>query len=489
MKCNDDNNSTEDDCWDAFGSDSDDDDDDEDNTNSSRKNPDGSRSKKCAADITTALESAADATALDMTQYFVSLMRSTEVPLKDRLVSVGPQGTSGDGEEVREGFGFSSIMVEKVTARGMNITSQDLSVPHLRGMCDAAVIFGDELCQGKSKSPENSCIRRGLLAGGVLWLIVPIDGMDQTKLSVKIVEQYSEAVWDTDSIQTIYSSSRFHSIRLKKRACLVNAWTCPWMDKASKIGMDLQANHPPGMTNENGITPQSSETHLQYERRVANDVTITPSVAERTKEKIVLPESGDPVYATVLTEANTKKAIATLQMHGFVVIKGLIPPEQTIPWGKAVLSDFASAVDRLKNHPTRPVDLINPQTAGSGVQRAFEPLSYKEMAMREDLRVDLRSGPEMEKLRRAENDLAYQSIKMDGYDDEDNLNDGPSTVDSTFMGTTRSWRFHPSLVAILKGTFNPRHESLFRGNFGRWNFGGSGPDGSPQPLRIGQIGN
>ena len=63
---------------------------------------------------------------------------------------------------------------------------------------------------------------------------------------------------------------------------------------------------------------------------------------------------------------------------------------------------------------------------------------------------------------------------------------GPSIVDADIAGTVACWRFHPSILAIV---FNPREASLFGGNFGRWNFGGTGPDGSPRPFRLGQVGS
>ena len=63
---------------------------------------------------------------------------------------------------------------------------------------------------------------------------------------------------------------------------------------------------------------------------------------------------------------------------------------------------------------------------------------------------------------------------------------GPSIVDADIAGTVACWRFHPSILAIV---FNPREASLFGGNFGRWNFGGAGPDGSPRPFRLGQVGS
>jgi hypothetical protein len=68
-------------------------------------------------------------------------------------------------------------------------------------------------------------------------------------------------------------------------------------------------------------------------------------------------------------------------------------------------------------------------------------------------------------------------------------NNVPFTVDSHVVGTVSNWRFHPSIIAIVKGLFNHKDDTLAKGNFGRWNFGGSGPDGSPQPFRIGPIGS
>jgi hypothetical protein len=50
---------------------------------------------------------------------------------------------------------------------------------------------------------------------------------------------------------------------------------------------------------------------------------------------------------------------------------------------------------------------MNPDAAADASKdHTFEPLSYREMAMREDLRVDLRSGPTMEGLRPSQNDAA-----------------------------------------------------------------------------------
>jgi hypothetical protein len=111
-------------------------------------------------------------------------------------------------------------------------------------------------------------------------------------------------------------------------------------------------------------------------------------------------EGGPASFTTILTDANVQRVTEILREHGLVIIKGLLPPSQTIPWGDAALADFNAAVSRLRRHPTRPVDLMNPRTAAVAAdaddaaasdehRAAFEPLSYREMVMREDLRVDL----------------------------------------------------------------------------------------------------
>ena len=44
------------------------------------------------------------------------------------------------------------------------------------------------------------------------------------------------------------------------------------------------------------------------------------------------------------------------------------------------------------------------------------------------------------------------------------------------------------MLEVIRRTMNPKVESLFRGNAGRYNFNGSGPDGSFQDLRVSPVG-
>jgi len=442
--------------WGAFGSDSDSEGDDIVVANNEQAQPNAFFEATAASAITVAI-----------TQHFCSLTKSTGVGLGERVVAITCVLHGNEcGEEAENS---RTTMTEWVIRRGMKVAAGDINDS---STCDSVVLIvgdTDDLHSSSSLS-----IRHRLVPGGVVWLM--IKRQENEEIGNISFDCFSQSIWE--GISCISTSSSYSVHKIQKRACLVNAMSCPWMDKKSIIekNVALAAEKTCGSLQVVG----ENETYMQFELRLASQVTIVPSVAERTREKIH-SESCAGYYTTILTDTNIIHAIRMLREHGLVIIKGLLPPEQTLPWGKVVLEDFTSAVEALKNHPSRPVDLLNPDKG------QFEPMSYKEMAMREDLRVDLRSGPSMEKLRSYENNLASQA--MAGSNIADNGNQ-PTIITADTMGTAGpSWRYHPSIIAILKNLFNPRDDSLYKGNFGRWNFGGNGPDGSPQPYRLGQIGS
>lgn len=431
--------STDDDaCWDAFGSDSE---------------SDGEQPLSSTGNQEHDLEAIADLVSLAATQHFAHLIKTSGVPLNDRFVAIGSHNVPEWG----------ALIASKLSDRGISVSTIKESVS--KSLFDAAIIFHntDKIDE---KSSRLAChIRKSLLPGGSLWIISPLD--------CNPVGELTGDVWDIGSAVTTHPSHVYNVTKIQKHACLINAWSCPWMDKHSIIPEQI-------VHSKIGESIQPNETYLQYEQRVANNLTICPSVAERRREKLSIDIQS--VHATVLTNAHVKEALSILRKSGLVIIKGLLPPEQTLVWGKAVLADFQDAANRLKSHPIRPVDLLNPhQTNGEESKRVFEPQNYKEMSMREDLRVDIRAGPTMKKVRQF-------NQQHDGSFSLPNNNE-PFTVDSEIIGTVSNWRFHPSIIAILKALFNPKDDELSKGNFGRWNFGGSGPDGSPQPFRIGPIGS
>ena len=556
---------TDPDVWNAFGSDSssssssDDDDDDDDiiiDRNQSKndvshvhinsKNPGQQQQPDHTTDdgndLVSCLMTAMDATLLRITSQFLRVSNLSGVPLQDRVVGVGVDdsviGDKQEDDEVKKRK-YYELMAEKVLGRGMKVLDpihnrNDRSCRH----CDAAIILRNAGSY-YGKNEDLSYIKRAVLPGGSLWMILVFaadeDCNDQGNqqqhndttekdsnaknddgIQNNIVRDFPNSIWSMvvvpTSSSTVIQNNFTPNVRvlhLQKHACAINAWSCPWMNKAQPPNRRLIS-----MYNETEeyfpiiMDIGESENYMQYERRVANALTVVPSAKERGYHKSYCDgatnntSSGAEVFVTILTEEHVQQASELLQKHGLVIIKGLLSPSQTVPWGEVVLSDFQSAVSKLKCHPTRPVELLNPQITTSSSESScgntvvFEPLSYKEMAMREDLRVDLRSGPEMEKLRKVENELAVRSIivkkelLLNTAPQELGANNiGPTVIHADVMGTVDSWRFHPSILAIIKKVFNPRKENYSKGNFGRWNFGGSGPDGTPQPFRLGQIGS
>jgi hypothetical protein len=110
--------------------------------------------------------------------------------------------------------------------------------------------------------------------------------------------------------------------------------------------------------------------------------------------------------------------------------------------------------------------------------------NYREMAMREDLRVDLRTGPRMSQLR--SKPLHYTTPDIIVNQHQHQHDETNNTIDPVRSDPVRG---NPTIMAVCQGALNPSIPDLARGNFGRYNFGGAGPDGSPQPMRVGQVGS
>jgi hypothetical protein len=90
--------------------------------------------------------------------------------------------------------------------------------------------------------------------------------------------------------------------------------------------------------------------------------------------------------------------------------------------------------------------------------------------------MDLRDGPQLRRLRGGKGD-----------------NDKPIVVKANANGKSSNssnpfFRMHPSILEVVRQTMNPKKGTLYKGNFGRYNFEGSGPDGSYQDMRLSAIG-
>lgn len=358
---------------------------------------------------------------------------------------------------------------------------------------------------------------------------------------------FTDAVWDVETASIMHSSTKtilgndrelpfraisFFTIHLVKRPCPINTSSCPWRGNGVVKASNLEASDE--CSNQNTSMAVKEETWIQYERRILAESTISCSISERNyvqRQSTTMHEHGPGSTMpanTRMSPENIQKGIKALQQNGFLVLRNLYSIDDVNSLSSAVLSDFDLATSIL--YEKYSIDIINPGGSNdnkcSPTVNKKEPLNYKEMAMREDLRVDLRDGPNMTKSRQ------NQAVASSNFLPSLNSNTTPN--DSTILDINTSMkdcllriqnsdkrdsgeasmrlRYHPAVLEIIQGLFNPHYgdgetifeetttgkdtvnnqsvqQPLYKGNFGRWNFSGSGPDGSPQPLKIGQIGS
>lgn len=168
----------------------------------------------------------------------------------------------------------------------------------------------------------------------------------------------------------------------------------------------------------------------------------------------------------VLTESSLLRAVQSISLHGYVVIRNLLDAKECKKWGEAILETVHLASKILMEREE--VNILNPQ------QSKNEPQSYRELSMREDLRLDLRHGPQLSELRCANDNSKGDSPVV--------LSASADCADCGFL------RGNKNILEIIRRAMNPKSKSLYKGNIGRYNFDGSGPDGSYQDLRVSQVG-
>lgn len=437
---------------------------------------------------------ALDAAILDMVEHFRRSKKLTGVALKDRVVGIGigcKSLLSQGGEDQK--LVYHDLISKRLGTRGMQVLDQE----SLRNLCpcDAAIVMRDE---NQERNEELSLIQHALLPEAMFMIIKLNPPRKESEQDIgiwvhlKVFKEFPLSLWCTRSSCIVYHSNSFRVIRLVKRACRVNAWSCPYGDQIPSNRLVASFN-----TTEDDFPMNEGESYLAYNMLVCEALSIRTSTKERKSGGQIKGGANDsntslPVFGTMMTNKQVNDASEKLQKYGLVIIKGLLPPSQTVAWGEAALSDLNSAVTRLKCNPTGKVDLLNPRSAKE------MPLNFKELTM-EDMHIDLRSGPEMEKLRMAEDILAMHSI-ADSFSmtikvlnaDTKKKKCCPTMIHANIAGTVESWRFHPSILAIIKNVFNPRTRKgpLYKGNLGRSKSGrSSNLDGSPQPFRLGQVGS
>ena len=235
-------------------------------------------------------------------------------------------------------------------------------------------------------SKDESLLRKHLIPGGFLIVIMSIPRIEtQQKVSAQALLSmwkhqdeslvFLDAVWDLGRATIIHSSTKedsyaLYAVHVTKRSCTVNMASCLWKSNSKRIPSSMYS-----------IGEQQDETWLQYERRIITEATISRTISEVNCQYNHSCGYGSEQSSVVLTKENKQQAVDSLEKHGFVIIPRLFSKPSVRSWAKAILSDFDDAARILLERDN--IDILNPGKEGSR-----DPLSYKEMAMREDLRSD-----------------------------------------------------------------------------------------------------
>lgn len=512
---------TQDDCWDVFGSD--DDDESTNNHHADSNSPEADKSEM----NNLVMEQLSDAIITTATQKFIK--HNHDVKIHQRFFGLQDVMTIEKDDGVLKLL--NSCLSRKIQQRGMKLVHpmNDDS----NGLDGASIAkrfeFQDDgslktCCDDSHDDCHESVLRRNLVLGGVLFVTMILEYIccpkrDQLWTAKDLLRSwqihnsnndnnndnnnnpnrtyvFTEGVWDVENAHIIHQSQEIcassssesafsvYTLVVRKRPCTVNTQSCIWKTNHKRVPSSFYT-----LGDE-----RKDETWLDFEHRMLASATISQSVQEQT--------------LGYLTNESIEKAVKAMQIHGFVVLPGLFChcPHQlnTVRrWSKTVLDDFDRATDILKTKHS--VDILNPGTGS-------DPLSYREMAMREDFRVDLRDGPSMRVIREEMECIDGEILDglgfkvMSGGEGTapvviDVAENATTTVDDDGSNKSKiltSLRYNPFVLDIVRKVLNPHSKGqnsdsteypLYKGNFGRWNFSGSGPNGTPQPLRVGKIGS
>eukprot|EP00977_Amphora_coffeiformis_P003008 scaffold572_cov229-Amphora_coffeaeformis.AAC.13 len=201
---------------------------------------------------------------------------------------------------------------------------------------------------------------------------------------------------------------------------------------------------------------------LNAERRRVAEACVPLTAMER--------EECAHIVGATLSDTKIQMAVQKLQLYGYCVVPGLLKPEASRRFGEIALGDLHHAARVLREREG--VDLMEPRNSKK------EPASYQELSMREDFRMDLRHGP---KLRAWRGMVGSRPWTITALETQERLATQAANPDRFLRG-------HPVLLEIVRRTTNPVNPALSPGNWGRYNFGGRGPDGSFMDLRAGPVG-
>ena len=293
-----------------------------------------------------------------ITTYVISklLMSNSMVSLSNRHVML-ISNPNIDDKNVHEAF----VMLEQsFKARGvlLHVMNCSLHTSSTMSEVDCAIFVSDTSAIADSLM---CMIRNAVVPGGFVALYL------NNKLRIpKVFEVFTDPLWKCNE-QDVYMETieNICFISIDKRSGLMNSLGCAWKCRT-----------------------MTSHCH---ELDLIDKITIGRSVHERLQP--CMTESS-------LNEISIEKCAKNLLEYGVVIIRDIFCSEDIHPWGGAALKDLDDAIAELER---RNIDLLNPGVSTN------DPLSYHELAMREDLRLDLRNGRAFKQMRENKN---AQNIRL-----------------------------------------------------------------------------
>ncbi len=197
----------------------------------------------------------------------------------------------------------------------------------------------------------------------------------------------------------------------------------------------------------------NAANHIENEKLLVDSVTTTLTSYERC--------------TGIFSDYSINRCVEALSNRGVCIIRGMFNPDLIASVGNLVEKDLKLAKEQLLK---RGIDLTKPGMGGPMIN------NYHELSMREALRVDLRNGSNMNS----------SQISGDAYDD---IKDPHKFI----AQKNHTLRYNDNIQIILDNVMNPKPTEIpsefVGGNWGRWNFGGKGPDAPPPPAIVGEIGS
>lgn len=284
------------------------------------------------------------------------LKANSKVPISKRRVMIfdGGQESEMGARHRRLRQCFSSRGVEVITVpydRSGHFQTREYFVD-----CAMVCVDFDDI----TSSDHISFVKECVVPGG--FVVYP-----KSFLAVpnRVEKLFNIAVWMIDKSNEDVAAITSSFLIAHKRRGLINSKACPWKS--------------------------SSPSNRLNERKFIEEITVARSAYE-------IQQPRNSVEA--LNDVSIDLAKSALLQYGIVIIRDLFDIKDISPWKDAALRDLDDAIEALRK---RSIDLLNPGSSEN------EPLSYHELAMREDLRCDLRNGKAFRKIRK---DTTAQSIRM-----------------------------------------------------------------------------